>query len=78
MVKEVFLSRRKNDTCLEYGSTQKIKNTGIGTSLVVQWLRLRAPTAGGTGSMPGWGTKVSHVVRPKQNKVLFLWRMLIV
>ena len=27
-----------------------------GTSLVVQWLRLRAPNAGGPGSIPGQGT----------------------
>ena len=31
-----------------------------GTSLVVQWLRLRAPNAGGPGSIPGQGTR-SHV-----------------
>ena len=31
----------------------------LGTSLVVQWLRLRAPNAGGLGSIPGQGTR-SH------------------
>ena len=31
-----------------------------GTSLVVQWLRLRASNAGGLGSIPGQGTR-SHV-----------------
>ena len=31
-----------------------------GTSLVVQWLRLHAPNAGGPGSIPGRGTKVPH------------------
>ena len=31
-----------------------------GTSLVVQWLRLRAPNAGGPGSIPGQGTR-SHM-----------------
>ena len=31
-----------------------------GTSLVAQWLRLRAPNAGGPGSIPGQGTR-SHV-----------------
>ena len=31
-----------------------------GTSSVVQWLRLRASTAGGTGLIPGWGTKIPH------------------
>ena len=27
---------------------------GYGASLEVQWLRLRASTVGGTGSIPGW------------------------
>ena len=30
------------------------------TSLVVQWLRLHASTAGGTGSIPGQGAKIPH------------------
>ena len=32
----------------------------IETSLVVQWLRLHAPNAGGLGSIPGQGTKIPH------------------
>ena len=32
----------------------------VGTSLVVQWLRLCAPNAGGLGSIPGGGTKIPH------------------
>ena len=28
--------------------------------LVVQWLRLRDPSAGGVGSIPGQGTKIPH------------------
>ena len=35
-----------------------------GTSLAVQWLRLRAPSAGGMGLIPGWGTKIPHALRP--------------
>ena len=31
----------------------------FGTSLVVQWLKLRAPNAGGPGLIPGQGTR-SH------------------
>ena len=27
---------------------------------MVQWLRLRATTAGGEGSIPGQGTKIPH------------------
>ena len=32
----------------------------LGTSLVVQWVRLRAPNAGGLGLIPGQGTR-SHM-----------------
>ena len=39
-------------------STNK-KNTSW-ASLVVQWLRLRVPNAGGLGSIPGQGTR-SHM-----------------
>ena len=44
---------------------------GIGfprTSLVVQWLRLCAFTAGDTSLIPGQGTKISHATRPKGKK----------
>ena len=39
-------------------------------SLAVQWLGLRAFTAKGKSSIPGWGTKnpASLVVQPKVNK----------
>ena len=39
-----------------------------GTSLVVQWLRLPASTAGGTGLIPGLGTTIPHAVRHGQKK----------
>ena len=29
----------------------------------VQWLRIYAPTQGGTGFIPSWGTKVLHAVQ---------------
>ena len=32
----------------------------MGNSLVVQWLRFHAFIAGGTSSIPGWGTKIPH------------------
>ena len=44
------------------------QNPHVGTSLVVQWLRLRALNAGGTGSIPGWGTKIPHAAQRGQNK----------
>ena len=39
----------------------------FGTSLV-QWLRLPAPSAGGTGSVPGWGAKILHAAHCGQKK----------
>ena len=39
------------------------------TSLVIQWLRLCACIAGGTGSIPGQGTKIVYIVQcSKTNK----------
>ena len=32
-------------------------------SLVVQWLGLRASTAGGTGSIPDWETKILRAMQ---------------
>ena len=45
---------------------QGIKGSDPGTSLVVQWLRLCAPTAGGTISIPGQGTKIPHSMWQKR------------
>ena len=39
-----------------------------GTSLVVQWLRLRTPAEGGAGSIPGWGAKIPHAAQRGQKK----------
>ena len=33
------------------------KKLYTGISLVVQWVKLRAPNAGGPSSIPGWGTR---------------------
>ena len=40
-------------------SNNPIEECGKGTSLEVQWLRLRTPNAGGPGVIPGQGTR-SH------------------
>ena len=40
-----------------------------GTSLAVQWLRVCAPTAGGTDSIPGQGTNILHAAW--QKKIFF-------
>ena len=37
-----------------------------GTSLVIQWVRLYASTAGGMGLIPGWGTKIPHAMQCSQ------------
>ena len=41
------------------GISALIKETP-GTCLVVQWLRVWACNAVGTGLIPGWGTKIPH------------------
>ena len=39
-----------------------------GNSLAVQWLRLRTSTVGGTGLIPGLGTKIPHAAGSKKKK----------
>ncbi|TEA37112.1 hypothetical protein DBR06_SOUSAS210283, partial [Sousa chinensis] len=39
------------------GSRMTCLKISFGTSLVVQWLRLRTPNAGDPGSIPGRGTR---------------------
>ena len=41
----------------------------LGTSLVVQWLRLRASTVGSLGSIPGLGTEILHAVQHGQKEI---------
>ena len=36
-----------------------------GMSLVVQWLRQHASNVGSMGSVPAWGTEISHAVQAK-------------
>ena len=38
----------------------------VGTSLVVQWLKLHISTAGDMSSIPGQGTKIPHAVQHDQ------------
>ena len=39
----------------------------LGTSLAVQWLGLRDPSAGAMGSVPGQGTEIPHATQHSQN-----------
>ena len=43
-------------------------NKTLGTSLVVQWLRLCSSTSGDVGLIPGRGTKIPHATGHNQNK----------
>ena len=45
-----------------------LRRNNSGTSLVVQWLELCTSTAGGTGLIPGWGTKIPHSTWCSQKK----------
>ena len=50
------------------------------TFLAVQWLRLSASTAGGTGLIPSWGTKILHPMqgeKKKENTLLVIGFLLI-
>ena len=51
----------------------KIEICGWSSSLVVQWLGLLTSTAGGTGSIPGLGTKIQQ---HDQKKKKDLWVVL--
>ena len=50
------------------GSKSIDSSDQVGTSLVVQWLRLRPFTAEGLGSIPGPGTKTPHAAWCGQKK----------
>ena len=51
--------------------------TGLGDSLVVHWLRLHASSAGATGSILSWGTKISQAKWTKRKETVlegcYLW-----
>ena len=58
---DLLLSSQYSSILLEFCMLNNLQdillNKKSGTSLVVQWLRLRAPNAGGLGSIPGQGTR---------------------
>ena len=45
------------------------KDTGIGTFLEVQWLRLSASIAGGCASIPCRGTKIPRAAHSAAKKI---------
>ena len=46
--------------------TQSFNKYLLENSLEIQWLGLRASTAGGTGSIPGLGSKILHAAHQSQ------------
>ena len=46
-----------------------IKKQICGNSQVVLWLGLHVSTAGGTGSIIGWGTKFPYASWPKHHNI---------
>ena len=49
-----------------YHIKKKKKKEVLRTFLVVQWSRLHTSNAGGVGSIPGQGTKISHAAQYRQ------------
>ena len=84
----VFPEDRLSNTCLclnhflcqkqpLYYQNNTLRSDVLRNSLVVQWLGLHASTAGGTGSVPGQGTKIPHAAWQGQknfNVLLFTWK----
>ena len=80
-MKKTEMFQNKNKTATLSVRTPSCKLIGIaqpgkkcqnqretGTSLVVQWLRLCTPSAGGMGSIPGQRTKIPHAMQHSQKK----------
>ena len=57
----LYFLRNKNTACSMQKKLENIEKLK-GNSLVVQWLELHASTAGGMGSVPGWGAKILHAI----------------
>ena len=80
-MKKTEMFQNKNKTATLSVRTPSCKLIGIeqpgkksqnqretGTSLVVQWLRLCTPSAGGMCSIPGQRTKIPHAMQHSQKK----------
>ena len=61
--KENKITDKRKKNWLDLGGSQiRLQTCLTGTFLVVQWLRLQAPSAEGPGSIPGQGTRSRVVV----------------
>ena len=63
-----YSATKGNETLSQATMWVNLENIMLGTSLVVQWLRLWASNAGGSGLIPGWGTKILHAMKYDQKK----------
>ena len=71
LLKDIFSSEehKRHHIAIEVFKQVPSTFTHPGTSLTVQWLGLCNSTAGGMGSIPGWGTKIlSDAAKRKKNK----------
>ena len=59
----------KRETILVESNPLEFYQSLTVTSLVVQWLRLQASSAGGAGSTPGQGTKIHQLHGQKKKKI---------
>ena len=57
-----FQGQKKKCSVILLPSDDYKYKTLIGTSLVVQWLRLHNPNVGRLGLIPGWETKIPHAM----------------
>ena len=49
--------------CMRKANGNSFLKPHLGTSLVVQWLKLCSSTAGDLGSIPSRGTRILHTIR---------------
>ena len=72
-MQDLIPSTKTNSKCtkdfnMKPKTIQPLEEKSGGTSLAVQWLRLKASTAGGVSSIPGQGTKTSPAMQHSQTK----------
>ena len=59
------------ETIMVPGSYNYVRIDILGTSLVVQWLRLCPSSVGDASSIPGWGTKIPYAPICGPKKLLY-------
>ena len=62
---------RRTSQAAAYRWNPHTEKSELGTSLVLQSLRILASTAGCMGSIPGQGTKIPHALQHGQNELTY-------